>query len=660
MSEKDVLAIDFGTTNTYYCKCPADQLSPKGVDFGDGRDGLATAILYREGKPPVVGQSALQEYVDATERERSGYQLRTQFKPDIATGQNARRYATDFLRQVLSDARSQHLDIDPMTRQVIFGVPSEAKGEFREALKDIAREAGYGDITMTDEPKGALVYVVHNRDVPATDAMRGLLVIDFGGGTCDFAFLRRGEVKHSWGSMSLGGRLFDDLFFQWFIEDNPGALEALRKDGAEGYVQSWVCREIKENFSRTMARDRSEKVSQNVRTGRHTYGRITNMTWEAFLRKAEVYSPSETLKRFLSDTGGCLSIADDQNGPVDLFAWFRNCLIEGIQNVHIDKSDVRFVILAGGSSLWPFVAEIVQEELGVKPEQIKRSDRPYATISTGLALLPALRARNLATKSKLRQELPAFFDNLKSLLDRRFRDTAKEIAAAVTQELFDEKIKPILLDFRAEGGSINSLRSRISDEAASFEPRLINIIRDKVSVLEKGIPGNVKEMIEEWFNTHNLLYAEDDMQVAVGKEGVGKPNIPVDVHDGIIDSIAAVTGIIVTAIVTMICGGGGMALILSGPIGVIIGLILGVVIAFLIVTYGADKAKQMAEGWNIPGGMLRFVLRDGKISDARTKLSTDLESKVQQLSSDVQAQITKQVSERVDRVIEALGDINQI
>ena len=44
------------------------------------------------------------------------------------------------------------------------------------------------------------------------------LVVDFGGGTCDFAFMYRGMVRNSWGDMELGGRLFDDLFFQWFIK----------------------------------------------------------------------------------------------------------------------------------------------------------------------------------------------------------------------------------------------------------------------------------------------------------------------------------------------------------------------------------------------------------------------------------------------------------
>ena len=87
--QANTIAVDFGTTNSYFCKCPADQLSPVGVDFGSGRDGIPTAILYRQDKSPLIGNWALHEYGEATAEERRHYQLRTQFKPDIAAGGDA-------------------------------------------------------------------------------------------------------------------------------------------------------------------------------------------------------------------------------------------------------------------------------------------------------------------------------------------------------------------------------------------------------------------------------------------------------------------------------------------------------------------------------------------------------------------------------------------
>ncbi|HQK24816.1 MAG TPA: hypothetical protein PK393_04775, partial [Synergistaceae bacterium] len=86
---RNVLAVDFGTATTYLCKCPGDQLSPQGVLLGGEKDGVATALLYRQGREPLVGDEALAEFGEATERERRGYELRAQFKPDIARGRDA-------------------------------------------------------------------------------------------------------------------------------------------------------------------------------------------------------------------------------------------------------------------------------------------------------------------------------------------------------------------------------------------------------------------------------------------------------------------------------------------------------------------------------------------------------------------------------------------
>ncbi len=299
MESRNILAIDFGTTNTYFCKCPADQVSPIGVDFGTGRDGLPTAILYRGDREPLVGEPALHEYGEAAPQERAGYRLCTQFKPDIVASEEAARAATDFLRSVVLQAQRQHIALDPAQYDVIFGVPSEAQAEFRTKLSQIAKAAGYGDVRLMDEPKGAILHHLWHKDFSPEEARRGILVIDFGGGTCDFAFLQSLQVSHSWGDMELGGRLFDDLFFQWFLEQNPGVLQAMEQAGDTYYVHSYLCREVKEFFSLTMARDRSEKVSKSV--GR--YGSLRSMDWPGFLDRARRYRPSPTFVRHLEEHG---------------------------------------------------------------------------------------------------------------------------------------------------------------------------------------------------------------------------------------------------------------------------------------------------------------------------------------------------------------------
>ena len=448
MELQNILAIDFGTTNTYFSKCPADQISPVGIDFGTGRDGLPTAILYRGDREPLVGEPALQEYGEASDGERGQYRLRTQFKPDIVSSEDAAKAATDFLRVVVEQAQRQHIALDPAKHDVIIGVPSESHGPFRTRISGIARDAGYGDVRLIDEPKGALLHHLWHKDFSPEEARRGILVIDFGGGTCDFAFLQSLQVSHSWGDMELGGRLFDDLFFQWFLEQNPGVLKTMEKAGDTYYVHSYLCREAKEFFSLTMARDRSERVNKSV--GR--YGSLRSMDWDGFIERAKSYLPSPTFILQMESMGVRAERILQRKQSMDLIDWFRTTLSHGLAEKAVATDQISRVILAGGSSQWPFVSDVVTETLGIDRSRLMRSDRPYAVISQGLAILPALQKNFEQTREKLRRDLPRFCQTQVRPLAQRVTDNyVAGVATDVTSELFDRTIRPIVEEFREKG-----------------------------------------------------------------------------------------------------------------------------------------------------------------------------------------------------------------
>ncbi len=656
---KDVLALDFGTTNSYYCKCPRDQTSPMGVDFRQGRDGLATAILYRKGRPPLVGYEAIEEYGEATVEERAGYDLRTHFKPDIATDGKAREFAADYLRVVAQQAELTHIDLGLGERQVIIGIPSEAKKSFKSALTRIAREAGYGEVTLVDEPKGALLHHLCHKDISPGQAQQGVLVVDFGGGTCDFAFMIRLAVRHSWGNMDLGGRLFDDLFFQWFAEQNPAAVESMEREGTTFFVHACLCREIKEAFSRTMARDRSETVNKAVRH----YGSIRGMTWDAFIERAGAYTPSPTFSEQIAHTGSKASgFAKRSESPIDLLEWFKRVLKDGFRKGGVPKEDVRLVILAGGSSQWPFVPDILADVLMLDAAAIVRSDRPYVAISEGLAILPALQRKLGETQRDLRSKEPEFFKTeLRPLIDKATDQAASGIASDVTSQLFDNQIRPILDRFRKEGGTVASLKERVSLAAKAFEPKLKELVEHRMSDLQSGLPPLVSSRVKKWLGHHGV--ASEDTVVAVDDIGARPDALGVELpgfYSEIIDTIGWFAGALMSGIVAMVCGGGGMAILVSGPIGWIIGLIIGVIVAALTVMYGVEQAKKMAEQWKAPGWIIRRALTDGRIAETRKKLRADVKSTASKQLAPLRDKIGKQVREHVDQVIRDRSEISRM
>ncbi len=659
MEHLSILAIDFGTTNSYFSKCPADQISPVGVDFGTGRDGLPTAILYRGEREPLVGEPALHEYGEASGEERKDYQLRTQFKPDITDSEEAARAAADFLRVVVTQAQRQHIVLDPTGHHVIFGVPSEALTGFRMKLTQIARTAGYGDVRLVDEPKGALLHHLWHKDFSPEEAQRGILVVDFGGGTCDFAFLQSLQVSHSWGEMELGGRLFDDLFFQWFLEQNPGALKAMEKAGDTYYVHSYLCREVKEFFSLTMARDRSEKVNKSI--GR--YGSLKGMDWPGFLDRAQRYQPSPTVVRHLQNMGVRTERILNAQGPIDLIEWFRVSLSHGLSEKAVATGTISRVILAGGSSQWPFVPDVITDTLGIERSRLMRSDRPYAVIAQGLSILPALQLRFDETKGRLRNDLPQFCrTRVRPLVERVTDNYVAGVAADLTSELFDKTIRPILEEFRHQGGSAKSLRESISAQVEASEGKLKAIIEDRMHTLRLGLPAQLNELLNDWFGSYGLSVGdkpvEEAQRMQVGEEIV-RPRAP-DLYGGIMETVGLFVVAMAATVGAVVSGGGGMALLATGPVGLVIGAVLSAVVAFLAVRYGTARAKELADTWNAPAWVVRNVLIPSRITKMRADFQTRLRDTLHRETATLQDELESRIREVTGRQIEGLSEVTQL
>jgi hypothetical protein len=656
--QANTIAVDFGTTNSYFCKCPTDQLSPVGVDFGSGRDGLPTAILYREGKSPLIGHWALHEYGEATPKERSTYQLRTQFKPDIGAGGNAARHAEDFLRAVLVEAEKQHIALTPDTCRVIFGVPSESGPEFKQALTGIAEATGFGRIRTVDEPKGALLYHLWHKDFSPSEAQQGVLVIDFGGGTCDFALMRNLEVLHSWGDMELGGRLFDDLFYQWFVSQNPEAAQAIEQAGDFYYVYAYLCRETKEFFSLTMARDRHETVNKSI--GR--YGSLRNMTWQAFQERASVYRPSAALTQYLDEAGIRIERLS-QGRTLDLINWFKTCLTQGLASLDQRKAPIGRVILAGGSSQWPFVFDTITEVLGVEGTHLMRSDRPYAAISEGLAILPALQQSFKTVRTNLRKDLPVFCrERIGPLIQKVTETYAAEIAADVTIELFDAKIRPVLEDFRKQGGTVASLKQRTALDVDAFDAQLKAIVAQRGDLLKTGLTDKVKAEFAQWLASYNLSVPEASLSEGQGfsvDDRLLERHMP-DLYGDLVETVGWFVVTVAAGIGGSISGGGGLTLIVAGPLGWLIGAVLAGIVAVLAVSYGKTRAKQLAETWTTPAWVAKRVLTDAKIARARERFRTQIDDQLRVQCTTLHQAFQKRIADIAEQQIEALSEVTQL
>ncbi len=642
---RPVLAVDFGTSNSYFCKCPHDELIPSPVDFLSDKTGMDTAILYREGRSPVVGSRALSTWGEATEDERRGYGLLTRFKPEIDRDDRAFQGAVDFLSQVREDARRMNIVFDPPERDVYFGVPCQASESYVSAIGKAAELAGYGEIRTVEEPLGALLYHLSQGDMSPSEAMGSVLVLDFGGGTFDVARLEGLVVKGAWGDWFMGGRLFDDLFFQILVGANPGLSDLSDDPGKEYFVHWYWSRVLKEGFSNTMSRDRDESWTGTA----GTYGAIRHLRWEEFLSMASAYRPTD---KMLQSVG---VKCPGMNGPENLLHRISRLIAKG--------HGVETVILAGGSCMWPFISDMVLELLpGVK---LIRSDQPYGVVARGLSLLPALRIRNDRSIQGLRQTTPVFMAEVRSqvverVLGKAVGDGSMELSSLIIGEV----VAPALEGYRSNGGRSSDLRETVESGILSIRDRMDGILRSHLERAARSIPKATVDKMARWFKEKGVKSLPRDLELVLKDEGtdlVGSIDFEaLSPLKGLMDSMDRTIGVIVGVVAASLCGGGGIALIASG----IPGLLAGGVIGLGGYMFGRKSIRKGLEDLPVPSLLSRLVLSDRAmvktLEKARLSIAQGVDQAIRQEWASIEPELMASIEGMVEGEIRGLSLINQI
>ncbi len=656
---KNIIAIDFGTTNTYITLCPHDSKNKTPLHLSGKTPAISTVILYLKDPNadpnifPIIGEEAVETFGDCDNDEIGGYRYCSHFKPDIEKSKEAQKHTIDFFQAVLRDARKQGIHLKPENSHVIIGVPSEANAEYRRTLKSLAKTVGFGDVELVDEPKGAMINDIGHHQFDLGDIMSGYLVIDFGGGTCDFAFIKDGVIKHSWGAMHLGGRLFDDLFYQWFCETNPGMEKELEASGADFYVRTHDCRTLKEWFSDGVGKN----PEINARKSVGKVGRIEGLTKDEFLRRAKNYTPSRSFLEFQKRSGAVLP-PELQRGKVDLIDWFEHSLFDGLSVGGINIREVQVISLAGGSSRWFFVKESCLKKFNLGEKKISTSPNPFAAISEGLAILPAVEAEFAGKVRKLKEEKPQFVHTkIRPEIRDGLRKLQRRVVDTVMHELFTNKIAPRLHAYRQNGGTINQLEQEIATDIRAYEPHLKRMVDKEAKGEIDTLLGISIDATRRWLTQHGIHLPETQGRVTGPSGGVKIENgmTPVDVGPVVL-AIQAMILVVVTTVIAKIVAVTGITLLsAAGPLGLLTGAIAGAAVLW----YGQKATEEWVKAnLSIPAFILTPLLTDAKIKQCRTKMNKDLDDNIAEACSEVVGQIEKELDQIIQKEIDRLSIVN--
>jgi hypothetical protein len=280
-----------------------------------------------------------------------------------------------------------------------------------------------------------------------------------------------------------------------------------------------------------------------------------------------------------------------------------------------------------------------------------------------LASLAAKRARSAAGRIEIDLAKPYFAETIRRVREShrdRLREEAtieiraqiaklaESLGVCVRDRFFDCHVLPTVIAFRNAGGRIDELELEIQRQAASFQPELLHYL----SVANMDFQRTLEERLRKILGRR--IFEE---RLTIGEASVSKPEafgttLTGSVAGVFADSIGIGVTAAVSAGVATISGGMGKSLGIailssllgtSGPIGLLLGALLGLVAGGAAYWLGKDRLTGTVKQWKIPAGLLKAALRDSQLQETREKVYETVKSEVQQKLEPSTFEITNQL-----------------
>jgi molecular chaperone HscA len=353
---KRAAGIDLGTTNSLIA-CVRAGIAQTLPD-ADGSHMLPSVVRYTE-DGIIVGQQALNKAsLDPLNTIVSVKRLMGRGIKDVMTLGDQLPYEFVGIDEGMPRIKTRSGDVSPVEVSaeiiksvvcrandtlagdldgVVITVPAYFDDAQRQATKDAAQVAGVNVLRLLNEPTAASI--AYGLD---TGHEGVIAVYDLGGGTFDISILRlrQGvfEVLATGGNSALGGDDFDEIIAQWLVQES-GYSGKLNPRQFRGLLMQ--ARVIKEDLSAT------DTIDIDVSHGDIQFqGSLTREAFNELIRPL-VAASVKACRRTVRDSG-------------------------------VDLNDIDCVVLVGGSTRVPLVAEKVGEYFGIEPLSNIDPDRVVA------------------------------------------------------------------------------------------------------------------------------------------------------------------------------------------------------------------------------------------------------------------------------------------
>jgi molecular chaperone DnaK len=345
------VGIDLGTTNSVVSVLEGGD--PVVIANAEGSRTTPSVVAFAKNGEVLVGEVAKRQAV--TNVDRTIRSVKRHMGTDWTVEIDGKKYTAQEIsaRTLMKLKRDAEAYLGDSVTDAVITVPAYFSDAQRQATKEAGEIAGLNVLRIINEPtSAALAYGLDKGDQEQT-----ILVFDLGGGTFDVSLLEIGdgvvEVKATSGDNNLGGDDWDHAIVEWLVSQFKNA---------HGVDLS------KDKMAMQRLQEAAEKAKIELSSSTQSSINLPYIT-------ASAEGPLH-----LDET---LSRAQFESMTADLLKRTKAPVEAVIKDAGISLSEIDQVVLVGGSTRMPAVADLVKEVTG---KEANKGVNPDEVVAIGAAL----------------------------------------------------------------------------------------------------------------------------------------------------------------------------------------------------------------------------------------------------------------------------------
>ena len=343
------IGIDLGTTNS--CVAVYEGGEAKVIANPEGSRTTPSVVAFKNGEI-IVGQAAKNQMVTNPDTIASIKRLMGTKEKVKANG---KEYTPEEISaMILGDLKkTAEAYLGEDVKKAVITVPAYFNDAQRQATKNAGKIAGLEVERIINEPTAAaLAYGMDKQE-----KTEQILVYDLGGGTFDVSILEIGdgvfEVKSTSGNNHLGGDDYDQRIIDYLVSE-------FKKSNSIDLSKDKMAMQRLKDAAEKAKKDLSGMTTTNISLPFISQGEDGPVHLEISLSRAKF----EDLTRDLTES---------TLEPVR----------KALKDAKLTKKDIDKVLLVGGSTRMPRIAEIIKEELG---QEASKGVNPDEVVAMGAAI----------------------------------------------------------------------------------------------------------------------------------------------------------------------------------------------------------------------------------------------------------------------------------